>query len=77
MNDTRVYFGLDKATKVDHVEIRWRSGAVEVLKDRPADASTASLRARGIAPPEKIRPVASAPSKCEPINPGLELAISS
>jgi hypothetical protein len=32
-NDLRVHFGLDQAKKVDSVEIRWPSGAVDVLKD--------------------------------------------
>jgi hypothetical protein len=63
MNDTRVHFGLDKATKIDHVEIRWPSGAIEVLKDLPADRFYCVLEGQGIVPPEKIRPVASAPRK--------------
>ncbi len=63
MNDTRVHFGLDKATKVDHVEIRWPSGVVEVLKDLPADRFYSVLEGQGIVAPEKIRPVASAPTK--------------
>ena len=32
-NDLRVHFGLDQAKKVDVIEIRWPSGAVDVLKD--------------------------------------------
>jgi hypothetical protein len=32
-NDLRVHFGLDQAKKVDSLEIRWPSGAVDVLKD--------------------------------------------
>jgi hypothetical protein len=32
-NDLRVHFGLDQAKKVDLVEIRWPSGAVDTLKD--------------------------------------------
>ena len=32
-NDLRMHFGLDQATKVDMVEIRWLSGQVDELKD--------------------------------------------
>jgi enediyne biosynthesis protein E4 len=32
-NDLRVHFGLGKAGKVDLLEIRWPSGAVDALKD--------------------------------------------
>jgi hypothetical protein len=32
-NDLRMHFGLDQATKVDKVEIRWLSGQVDELKD--------------------------------------------
>jgi hypothetical protein len=32
-NDLRVHFGLDRAKKVDVLEIRWPSGAVDTLKD--------------------------------------------
>ena len=32
-NDLRVYFGIGKAEKVDLLEIRWPSGAVDTLKD--------------------------------------------
>lgn len=32
-NDLRVHFGLDQAKKVDLLEIRWPSGAVDTLKD--------------------------------------------
>jgi hypothetical protein len=32
-NDLRVHFGLDQAKKVDTVEIRWPSGAVDTLRD--------------------------------------------
>ena len=36
-NDLRMHFGLDQATKVDSVEIRWLSGQVDVLKDLDAN----------------------------------------
>jgi enediyne biosynthesis protein E4 len=32
-NDLRVHFGLGKATKVKTIEVRWPSGAVDVLKE--------------------------------------------
>jgi len=32
-SDLRTHFGLGDATKVDLVEIRWPSGAVDTLKD--------------------------------------------
>src|SRR5208283_5811028 len=32
-NDLRVHFGLGKAEKVELLEIRWPSGAVDMLKD--------------------------------------------
>jgi enediyne biosynthesis protein E4 len=32
-NDLRVHFGLDQAKKVDKLEIRWPSGAMDLLKD--------------------------------------------
>ena len=32
-NDMRMHFGLEQATKVDMVEIRWLSGQVDQLKD--------------------------------------------
>ncbi|HKT24341.1 MAG TPA: CRTAC1 family protein [Terriglobales bacterium] len=36
-NDLRVHFGLNKATKVDLIEIRWPSGHIDQLKDLEAD----------------------------------------
>jgi hypothetical protein len=36
-NDLRVHFGLGTHERVDRVEIRWPSGAVEVLKNLAAD----------------------------------------
>src|SRR2546430_1568764 len=32
-NDLRVHFGIGKAEKIDLLEIRWPSGAVDALKD--------------------------------------------
>jgi enediyne biosynthesis protein E4 len=39
-NDLRMHFGLDQATKVDMVEIRWLSGQVDQLKDLESTGST-------------------------------------
>ena len=36
-NDLRIHFGLDQAVKADVVEIRWPTGAVDTLKDLPAN----------------------------------------
>jgi enediyne biosynthesis protein E4 len=36
-SDRRVHFGLGTASRVEHVEIRWPSGKVQVLKDLAAD----------------------------------------
>ena len=53
-NDLRVHFGLGKAVKADSIEIRWNSGAVEVLKDVAADKFYSVLEGSGIVPFEKI-----------------------
>jgi hypothetical protein len=37
-NDTRLHFGLEKRTKIDAVEIRWPSGAVEKLTNVPINS---------------------------------------
>lgn len=55
-NDTRVHFGLGQATKIDSLEIRWPSGAVETLKNLDVDKFYSVLEGQGILPPEKIRP---------------------
>ena len=36
-NDLRLHFGLGKAERVDRLEVRWPSGAVQVLRDIAAD----------------------------------------
>jgi hypothetical protein len=36
-NDPRLHFGLGKSAKVDTLEIRWPGGAVQTLRDVPAD----------------------------------------
>ena len=32
-NDLRMHFGLDKATKIDSIEVRWLSGQVDEFKN--------------------------------------------
>ena len=59
-HDLRVHFGLDKATKIDSLEIIWPSGKVETLKDLEADKFYSVLEGQGIVAPEKIRPPAPA-----------------
>jgi len=55
-HDLRVHFGLGAATKVDTLEVRWPSGAIDTMKDLPADQFYAVLEGKGIVPPEQIRP---------------------
>ena len=55
-NDLRVHFGLDKAATIDSVEVRWPSGAIDRLKDLPADKFYAVLEGKGVVSPEQIRP---------------------
>ena len=58
-NDTRVHFGLGKATKIDILEIHWPSGKMETLKDLEVDNFYGVLEGQGIVPVDKIRPNAS------------------
>ena len=55
-NDLRVHFGLGSATKVDELEIRWPSGAVDVLKNLAADQFYAVLEGKGQVPAADTRP---------------------
>jgi hypothetical protein len=55
-NDLRVHFGLNQATKIDSLEIRWPSGKVETLKNLEADRFYSALEGQGVVAPEKIRP---------------------
>jgi hypothetical protein len=59
-NDLRVHFGLGAATKIDSLEIRWPSGAMETLKNLEADKFYSVLEGQGIVPAEKIRLAAPA-----------------
>jgi hypothetical protein len=57
-NDLRVHFGLGAATKVDSVEIRWPSGAVEKLagKDMKVDQFYFLLEGKGLVEAREVRP---------------------
>jgi hypothetical protein len=54
--DLRVHFGLAAATKIDTVEIRWPSGATNVLHNLSADQSYSVLEGKGIVSADAIRP---------------------
>ena len=58
-SDLRVHFGLNAATKIESVEIRWPSGKVETLKNMDVDKHYSVLEGEGIVPAEKIRPGAA------------------
>jgi hypothetical protein len=60
-NDLRVHFGLGEATRIDQVEIRWPSGAVDVIRDLATDKFYSVLEGKGIMPFEEIRPGAKKP----------------
>ena len=55
-SDLRVHFGLGAATKVDSVEVRWPSGATDVMKNLAADTFYGVQEGRGVVPLEQVRP---------------------
>jgi len=57
-HDLRLHFGLDKATKIDSVEIRWPSGKTETLNNLTADKIYSVLEGSGIVDRAKILPAA-------------------
>jgi len=59
-SDLRVHFGLNMATKIERLEIRWPSGKIETLKNLDADKFYCVLEGQGIVPGEKIRPTSPA-----------------
>ncbi len=71
-NDLRLHFGLNAATKIERVEIRWPSGRVDTLTDLPADQFYSVLEGTGVVPVERIRPLlvkskpAAAPAPATP-----------
>ena len=62
-NDLRVHFGLGSAAKIDSVEIRWPSGAVESISNLAADRFYSVLEGHGIVPAESIRPLSPVHTK--------------
>jgi enediyne biosynthesis protein E4 len=64
-NDTRVHFGLGKATKIESLEIHWPSGKVEAIKNLEVDRFYHVLEGQGMVPVEKTLPASkqSAPAK--------------
>jgi hypothetical protein len=59
-SDLRVHFGLNTATKIEFVEIRWPSGKVETLRNLDADKFYSVLEGQGVVPAERIRPAVPA-----------------
>ena len=55
-SDLRVHFGLGKATTIDSVEIRWPSGAVDVVRNLAANKFYSVLEGKGIVPADQVRP---------------------
>jgi hypothetical protein len=66
-NDTRLHFGLGSAQKIDRIEIRWPSGAVETLTALAANQFYSVLEGSGVVPAARIRPAdpksSAAPAK--------------
>jgi hypothetical protein len=55
-SDLRAHFGLGTAAKIDSIEIRWPSGAVDVIKNLESDKFYSVLEGKGVVPSEQIRP---------------------
>ena len=55
-SDLRLHFGLGEATKIDSVEVRWPSGAIDHIGTLDANHFYSILEGKGIVPAESIRP---------------------
>jgi hypothetical protein len=55
-NDLRLHFGLGIATKIDSIEVRWPSGAVDKVGSLEADHFYSILEGSGVVPRERILP---------------------
>jgi hypothetical protein len=55
-NDLRLHFGLGSATKIDSIEVRWPSGAVDKTGPVEADHFYSILEGTGVVPRERILP---------------------
>lgn len=49
-NDMRIHFGLDKATRIDRLEVRWPSGLVERFENVAANQFLVVTEGKGLAP---------------------------
>jgi hypothetical protein len=67
-NDTRLHFGIGSAQKIDRLEIRWPSGAVETLTALAANQFYSVLEGSGVVPAARIRP-AETKSSVAPAKP--------
>jgi hypothetical protein len=47
-NDLRLHFGLEKATRIDSVQIRWPSGKLETLSNVAPDQIHTVVEGQGI-----------------------------
>jgi enediyne biosynthesis protein E4 len=55
-HDLRVHFGLGAAKKIDRLEVRWPSGAIDVVSELAADDFYGVLEGKGVVPLEQVRP---------------------
>jgi len=55
-NDLRVHFGMGTATKIDKLEVRWPSGATDMINDVMADQFYGVLEGKGLVSIEQVRP---------------------
>jgi hypothetical protein len=61
-HDLRIHFGLGAATKIDFVEIRWPSGAVDKIagSELTVDRFYYVLEGKGLVSADEVRPKKSA-----------------
>jgi enediyne biosynthesis protein E4 len=55
-SDPRVYFGLGSATRVDSIEVRWPSGALDRVGTVPADEEVTIQEGKGVVPGQALNP---------------------
>ncbi len=61
-NDLRLHFGLGLATKIDSIEVRWPSGAVDKIGSLEADRFYSILEGTGVVSRERILPAKVVPT---------------
>jgi hypothetical protein len=66
-NDMRMHFGLDRATKVDTVEIRWLSGQVDRLHDLDVNRLYTIQEGGKILKAEALTPAKAGPGGRNPL----------